>query len=286
MLTSYHVHSRWSDGQTDIRALVTAAQEIGLRELGISDHYVMPPGGEIVSWSMPLDALPAYFQEIAEAADAAGPTLILRRGLEADYFPEQAGALREILAARELDFVIGAVHFVDGFPIDESVGHWEALSVAERDDVIRGYWVRIREMARSGLYDFCAHLDLTKKFGFTPSSDIEPEIMAALDAIAAAGLAVEINTAGWRTVSREAYPAPALLAACRERGIPSLINADAHAPPFLTRDFDRAAALLQEVGYAEVLTYARRSPHPVPLAEWLRDGSRSRKSGQDRGDVR
>jgi histidinol phosphatase-like PHP family hydrolase len=42
-------------------------------------------------------------------------------------------------------------------------------------------------------------------------------------------MAVEVNTDGWHTVSREAYPEPALLRACRERGIPTRINADAHA---------------------------------------------------------
>jgi histidinol-phosphatase (PHP family) len=268
MQTSYHVHSSWSDGQTDILALVTAAREIGLAELGISDHYVMAPGAQPVSWSMPLEALPAYLAEIAAAEEAAGQALRVRRGLEVDYFPEQVGALREVLAEQPLDYVIGSVHFVDGFPIDESAGHWEALSTADRDAVIRGYWTRIGEMARTGLYDFCAHLDLTKKFGFAAVSDIGPEVTAALDAIAGAGIAVEVNTAGWRTVSREAYPAPAILRACRGRGIPTLINADAHAPRFLTRDFDRAAALLRAAGYTEVVTYAGRVARSVPLDAW------------------
>jgi histidinol-phosphatase (PHP family) len=269
MQTSYHIHSRWSDGQSDIRALVVAAREIGLRELGISDHYVMAPSGPPVEWSMPLDRLGEYFAEIAAAEEEAGPNLEIRRGVEADYFPEQVAALRDVLALHPLDYVIGSVHYVDGFPIDESAGHWEALSVADRDRVIRGYWTRIAEMARTGLYDFCAHLDLTKKFGFVASTDIRSEVSAALDAIAAAGMPVEVNTAGWRTVSREAYPSPALLAACRQRGIRTLINADAHGPRFLTRDFDRAAALLRDTGYDEVVTYARRKAHRMALDVWL-----------------
>jgi histidinol-phosphatase (PHP family) len=275
MQTSYHVHSRWSDGQSDIASLVAAARAIGLAELGVSDHYVPLPDGSLCSWSMPLDALPAYLAEITAAAEAAGPALVVRRGLELDYFPEQVGMLRDLLAGQPLDYVIGSVHYVDGFPIDESAGHWEALTVSERDTVIEGYWARIAEMARTGLYDFCAHLDLTKKFGFAASGEIGPRIASALDAIAAAGIAVEVNTAGWRTVSREAYPAPAILRACRERGIPTLINADAHAPPFLTRDFDRAAALVREAGYEEVVTFADRRPRRVPLADWVAHGASS-----------
>jgi histidinol-phosphatase (PHP family) len=269
MQTSYHVHSRWSDGQSDIPSLVTAARDIGLRELGISDHYVMAPSGPPVTWSMPLDRLGDYLAEIESAAAESGPDLLVRRGLEADYFPEQVDALRDALAPHRLDFVIGSVHYVDGFPIDESAAHWEALSVADRDSVIRGYWTRIAEMARTGLYDFCAHLDLTKKFGFAASTDIDRELSTALDAIAAAGMPVEVNTAGWRTVSREAYPSPAILAASKARGIPTLINADAHGPQFLTRDFDRAADLLRVAGYEEVVTYAGRQAHRLPLDSWL-----------------
>lgn len=269
MWSSYHVHSRWSDGQSDIRALVVAAREIGLWELGISDHYVMAPSGPPVEWSMPLDSLAEYLAEVAAAEEDAGPSLVIRRGVEADYFPETVAALRDALAPHPLDYVIGSVHYVDGFPIDENAGHWEALSVADRDRVIRGYWTRIAEMARTGLYDFCAHLDLTKKFGFAAGSDTEPEVSTALDAIAASGMPVEVNTAGWRTVSREAYPAPALLAACHRRGIPTLINADAHGPQFLTRDFDRAATLLRAAGYDEVVTYERRRVARMPLNDWL-----------------
>jgi histidinol-phosphatase (PHP family) len=79
-------------------------------------------------------------------------------------------------------------------------------------------------------------------------------------------MAVEINTAGWHTVAREAYPEPALLRACRARDIPILINADAHAPAFLTRDFDRAVALARDAGYTLGVRFAGRQqiPHPLP----------------------
>ena len=38
-----------------------------------------------------------------------------------------------------------------------------------------------------------------KKFGFYPSRPPTEQIDAALDAIAEAGLVVELNTAGWHT---------------------------------------------------------------------------------------
>jgi histidinol-phosphatase (PHP family) len=264
--TSYHVHSRWSDGTSDIRALLVAAREANLDEIGVSDHYSLSPPGLTVSWSMPLDRLGEYLAEIRREAAELGERPVVRYGVEADYFPGMEDALRAVLAAHPLDYVIGSVHYVDAFPVDEKHPLWAALSPDERETVFRGYWERIAGLARSGLYDFVGHLDLTKKFGFRPTTDVSREIDAALDAIAQSGMAVEINTAGWHTVAREAYPEPALLRACRARDIPILINADAHAPAFLTRDFDRAVALARDAGYTHVVRFAGRQqiPHPLP----------------------
>ena len=45
MLTSYHNHTNWSDGAATLAALIEAGRGAGLDELGISDHYVLYPGG-------------------------------------------------------------------------------------------------------------------------------------------------------------------------------------------------------------------------------------------------
>lgn len=264
VLTSYHNHTTWSDGAPTLAAQIQAARAAGLDELGIADHLVLYPGGEEVEWSMPPDLLGDYVLELrAAAAEVRG--LTLRLGVEADYFPETVADLRERLAAYPWDFVVGSVHYVNGFPVDENTRLWDALTPAERDDVWRGYWVRVRELAESGVYDFAAHLDLPKKFGHRPTIDLSAEVAAALDAVAAAGMALEINTAGWSLPAAEAYPSPSILREARRRGIPLLINADAHFPEFLTRDFDRARLLAAEAGYTELVRYERRRAIPYPL---------------------
>lgn len=264
MLTSYHNHTNWSDGAPTLAAQIHAAKAAGLDELGISDHYVLYPGGEQVDWSLPLDLLGDYVLELrAAATEVRG--LTLRLGIEADFFPETIDDLRERLAPYPFDYVIGSVHYVDGFPVDENTRFWDALSETERNEKWRLYWVRIRQLAESGVFDFVAHPDLPKKFGHRPTVDLAAEITAALDAIAAADMAIEINTAGWNLPAGEAYPSLDLLKAARARELPLLINADAHFPEFLTRDFDRARVLAREAGYTELVRYERRQRYPVPL---------------------
>lgn len=263
MLVSYHNHTSWSDGKPTIADQVAEAERIGLDEVGVADHLVLQPDGSAVAWSMPIARLDDYLAELRAAGDSA--RIPLRVGIEADYFPESVMRLQSVLAARQLDYVIGSVHYVEDFPIDARRAHWETLDQHDVDRIWRLYWARMRGMAESRLFDFAAHLDLPKKFGFRPSVDLSADEDAALDAIAAADMAIEINTAGWSLPAREAYPSPSLLLRARARGIPLLINADAHQTAHLTRDFGRARDLARDAGYTELVRYESRRRHPYPL---------------------
>ncbi len=264
MRVSYHNHTHWSDGKCSIEDQIAAARATGLDEVGISDHFVLEPGGGQVEWSMPLARLDGYVAEI-QAASTGCEEITLRLGIEADYFPETVDQLRETLSRYPFDYVIGSVHYVDGFSIDGHISDWQGLTQGEIDETWRLYWKRIAEMAKSRVFDFAAHLDLPKKFGFRPAADLSKESDAALDAIAAADMAIEINTAGWSLPAREAYPSLELLRAARSRDIPLLINADAHTPKVLTRDFDRARGLAREAGYTSLVRYAARQRYVIPL---------------------
>jgi histidinol-phosphatase (PHP family) len=273
---SYHTHTAWSDGETSPRALWEEAARRGLAELGISDHLALHPAFPDLAWSMMPGELPAYLAELAdlqalaaqsEAAPATGaaPGPQLRVGLEVDFIPATHDQLVPLLAAHAFDFLIGSVHFVGDFPIEAPPQVWQTLSESARNDIWRGYWQAIRGLAESRMFDIVGHLDYPKKFTPPPTVDLRHEIAAALDAIAAADLVLELNTNGWDSPAAEAYPAPALLEAVRHRGIPLLISADAHRPADLTRHFERAEALARAVGYRETVRFAGRRRHTVPL---------------------
>ncbi len=264
MLTSYHNHTCWSDGTPTLEEHLAAAVEAGLDEFGLSDHYVITPDAQPATWSMPLDFLDDYVAALQSAA-AAQDGLIVRLGLEADFFPETVEKLRQTMARHPFDYIIGAVHILDGFPVDSHRHHWEVLTPEERNGKWKRYWEQIRAMALSRAFDFAAHLDLPKKYSFRPTADFTAEMHAALDAIAEADMAMEINTAGWSLEANEAYPSEDILQEAHKRGIPILINADAHSPAHLTRNFDRARDLARRCGYTEVVRYQRRKRFSVPL---------------------
>lgn len=262
MLINYHSHTNWSDGRATLEEMIAGARAAGLAEFGVSDHYAPFPDGRAVDWALPADFLPEYVERIlaAKAAEASG--LVIRLGVEIDFFPESISVATATLAQYPFDYLIGSVHFVKPgphfFPIDFDASRWEVLSPEEVNTIWRLYWRQIRALAESGCCDFIGHLDLPKKYGFLPTVDLTAEANTALNAIAAAGLAIEINTAGWQKPINEAYPSLALLHAARERDIPLLINADAHIPEDAAADYDRARALAREAGYSELVRFERR----------------------------
>ena len=264
MFTSYHVHSRWSDGEADIAGYIKAAREMGLDEIGMSDHYVLSRDGAPVGWSMPVEAIGDYVEAVQSAAGKAGVSTIVRLGLEADFIPETTDRLQRILDSFPFDYVIGSVHFVDHYPVDSS-RFWPTVAEKDRDMVIRAYWMRIREMAESGIFDITAHLDITKKYGVQPLADMSDVIGDALDAIARADMAIELNTSGWYAPAKEQYPAPSILTGACERGIPVVITADAHTPENLTRGFEDACRLLINIGYDKIVSYAGRQRYEHKL---------------------
>ena len=264
MIASYHNHTNWSDGRASVAELVAAARTQGVQELGISDHFALHPHGDPLGWSIPAARLTDYVADVRGHAAATG--MQIRVGLEVEWFPGQAELLRRTLADLPLDYRICGVHFVDLQPIDMDPGFWQPLTADQRDALYRRYWRLVREMAETGLFQIAAHLDLPKKFGIRPSGNLRDVIFPALDAIRQAGMVVELNTAGWRNLCREPYPAIEILRACRERDIPVTVSADAHLPEQLLHEFARAVVCLQEAGYAELARFGHDTIRYEPLA--------------------
>lgn len=256
MVATYHNHSTFSDGKASVKEMVDAAAALGVREVGLSDHLTLHPGGRVVPWSMKPDQLPQYVEAVR--AEMSRPDIVVRLGLELDWFDGHASVLARAVTAHPFDYVLGSVHFVGDFPVDGVPSRWGKLTQDDIDALHRGYWERLARMARSGLVDIVAHLDLPKKFGHLPRAQPWDVIEPALDAIAEHGLAVELNTAGWSKPCADAYPSLDLLRACRERGIETMLAADAHKPADLLRDFDRGAERLREAGYDRMVRFAGR----------------------------
>lgn len=244
---SLHNHSDWSDGHNTMEEMCIAARDAGIRCFGLSDHWVKPPkpGMDSEAWSMKLDRLPDYVEALAEIRGRLQTDAFrILTGLEVDFFYENYDEVVKTLSEYKLDYLIGSVHYSDVFPIDHDASDWDGLSQKEIDEIWHIYWDKLLGTAKADAFQIIGHLDLPKKFAFMPSYDYTEEACKVLDAIAASGKAMEVNTAGWFKACKEAYPSNALLLEARRRQIPILVSADAHYTEHVTRNFDEAWKLV------------------------------------------
>src|SRR5439155_3912697 len=120
------------------------------------------------------------------------------------------------------------------------------------------YWSAYEKCIRSRLFDFVAHPDLVKKFGFRPAGELKEFYEPVIAALAETNTPFEINTAGLRKPVGEIYPSREFLALAFAAGVSLLINSDAHAPEEVGANFDEAVALAKSVGYAETVRFEKR----------------------------
>jgi histidinol-phosphatase (PHP family) len=192
--------------------------------------------------------------------------LPIRLGLECDFIPGKEGWIRELATKAQFDYFIGAVHYITpDWDVDNplKLARWKDQPVEE---VWTKYFKAMTQAAQSGLFDFMAHPDLVKKFGHRPKGDLRPYYKETLDAIEAAGIAMEVSTAGLRKEVMEIYPSKQLLEEAFRRNIPILISSDSHAPTEVGYEFNRALKMAKEVGYRKLCAFRNRERILMPIS--------------------
>lgn len=267
----YHFHlERGPYTREWLECFLATGRSRGVTEFGVTEHGHRFVEGLAVldnAWVRSHDLLELReYVEFVQRMAADG--LPVRLGLEMDYVPGKEAAIRDLLAQAPFDFAIGSVHWLDGWGFD-FVGHAECMSEWSRRDkraVFARYFELVAQAASSGLFDIIGHADLIKIMGLYPETPWHDLAEPAVEAIAAAGVAVEVNTAGLRKPVGEMYPGEWLLRRFRERGVPATTGSDAHLPEDSGRDFDRATHLLRSCGYEEYAVFRgrRRESRPLP----------------------
>lgn len=241
--------------------LARVAVERGLGELGFADHNPMPESFD--DWRMSIDELPRYIDAVAEAR-AAFPQLNIKLGLECDFVNGYESWIEKLAGMADWDFLIGSVHYLpEGWEIDHP--KYIGRHTEDADSIWTGYWAQYERCIRSGLFDFVAHPDLPKKFGFRPSGDLRRFYEPVIAALAETGTPYEINTAGWRKECAEQYPARQFIELAHAAGVPLLISSDAHAPGEVAAGFENAASIAVDCGYTSTVRFSRRERTSVSL---------------------
>jgi histidinol-phosphatase (PHP family) len=262
-LSDYHVHTPLCHhAQGWPRDFAQRAVELGLRELGFADHNPMPT--QFDKWRMSIDDLPRYLDSVAEVRGDF-PQLNIKLGLECDFIAGKEEWIEKLARMAEWDFLIGSVHYLpSGWAVDDPqyISRFRGAAIEE---IWGNYWRTYADAIHSQLFDFMAHPDLPKKFGFRPPGDLTRYYEPVIEALVERDTPFEINTAGLRKDCAELYPAHDFLTLAAQAKVPVLINSDAHDPAELCAGFSEAVEAAAAAGFGHTARFTRRKRSLVPL---------------------
>lgn len=277
--TNYHTHSLFCDGNSDPEKLAEAAVNLNMHSLGFSSHAPLPFEQ---NWVLDEQRFEDYAKKIGELKIKFKDKINILLGLEIDFSEGCVTPFAEKYLNKGLDYTIGSIHF---FPHkidephltidsgeDELIAGINYFAKGDPQKAVEDYYRSIRSMLENFKIDMVGHLDLIKKNNkdskFFKEEDkwYQDEILLTLEAVKKSGVILEVNTGGINRKKIDTlYPSEWILRLAKDMEIPITVNADAHSPGELIGSFERAAEMLNKIGYKEthILTDFTWRPYPL-----------------------
>ena len=158
MRIDLHNHTtRCNHAEGTIDEYINRAIELGIDIYGFSEHAPMEFDKH---YRLAFNKMSDYSKEILDAQYRYKNRIKILLGYEVDYLK---GYIDKRVLEASVDYLIGSVHFLDkwGFDNPEFIGEYKNRDI---DEVYKEYFIKITEMADSGLFDIVGHLDLIKVF--------------------------------------------------------------------------------------------------------------------------
>ena len=278
---NFHSHSLFSDGKAAPEEFVKSAVSKKFAAFGCSCHSPVPFN---TRWNMDAGRLDEYLLEIARIRLVYKDVIEVYAGLELDYLEGVPHLPVSVLKKKGCHYILGSVHFIDRFPD----GSWfsfdgkpdvffNAVEIIYKNDfrkAITSYYEKTRQMIDRDCPDVVAHMDKIKMHNTVrPYFDEEAEwyrkqVNETLDLIAEKGCIMEVNTRGlFKQKPPLLYPGPWVIKQAHQRGIPVMLNSDAHHPDEIDFGFAETALLLKQTGYKTLRILHQDTWQDVPFNE-------------------
>lgn len=281
MKFDYHMHFEYGDyDERWVQGFFDAAAQRGLDEIGISEHsHTFPEFEQLYYDDLILDGSTVgrfqskwlkknkfkhSFDDYFEFMARLKKNHAVKTGIEVCNFRNQ-DAVKNILDRWQFDYVIGSVHFLNGWGYDASalINEWAHHDLRTLYDQ---YATEIERLAASGLYDVLGHPFNIRLFKVLPTFDETEYLERAARALKAAGMAVDVNTGTrYRYPIGEISPYAKFMAIAAKYELPIITSSDAHQPEDCGRFIDEAIDYVRAFGYSTCLRFDRRHRQEVPL---------------------
>lgn len=223
MRSNYHTHTpRCHHAEGSEREYIEQAIRAGFEVLGFSDHSPYQFEGDYKSRiRMAPEDLEGYCRVLEDLREAYKGRILVRIGLEMEYYPKLFSGQMDFLRGYPIDYLILGQHAL----FNEQDGEWTGRPTTE-EKLLDQYCGQTMDALDTGLFTYFAHPDI---FNFVGDSALYERYMRRLCRKAKdCGVPLEINLLGLR--EEKQYPNPAFWRLAAEEGCTAVLGSDAHAP--------------------------------------------------------
>lgn len=245
-----HVHTKYCHhARGEMEEYVQAAIGKGLRRIIFLEHLEIGIRYFESTW-LSEQEFARYWEEGSALKAKYRSEIDVGLGVEVGYNPERVDALREFLTRYPWDRIALSYHFfaLGGSHynlVSRKAENLEALAAHGIERVIREYFRGLVEAITLLPGQVLCHLDAVLRHHPAVSFlDAHlPESRTLFAAMAARGMALEVNTSGF-PLRQEPYPGRTLLSEVLRYGLPLVAGSDAHRPQDVGRYFADLPAFL------------------------------------------
>ncbi len=253
----FHLHTEVSfDSTAKAETMALAAKAAGLKEICFTDHWDYNSDPNKTHNPFDLAAYSAAYDGLLV------PGLTIRRGVEFGLTAWNQPQLQALLAARKFDFVIGSMHFVDGWdPYDAE--YWQDKTTYQA--FYRYLEATLECVKLHDDYDVLGHLIYVCKSVHNPThqpvvykeyAEVTDEILRVL---VQKGKGMEINTSGVDRAGDFLPGAPFLKRFYELGGRIVTLGSDAHDESRVGQYSKEALEILKDI-FGHVCTFQNRGP--------------------------
>ena len=275
MKIDYHMHFEYGSYDLEwVQGFFESAKKNGVSEIGISEHsHGFIEFKDLYYEELILDdsvvgsyqakwleknkfkySLKDYFKFMQMLKEKGYPVKI---GIEICNFKNQE-KVKAIIKDYEFDYIIGSVHFLNGWGYDfaDIKQVWNDFSLK---DIYKWYAEEITNLAQSGLYDVLGHPFNIRLFKNIPEFDVKPILEQVATVLKEANMVIDINTGTlYRYPIEEISPYPDFLQVAKKYDLPIITSSDAHKPEDCGRYIDEAINYAKTFGYDSSIIFTNR----------------------------
>lgn len=264
--TDCHVHSLFSsDSDTPPEAMVEQAISLGFETFYLTDHmdFDFPLSEEGMDF---LFSPELYFDKLLRLKESYRNNIQILSGIELGLKNTASvkDKIQKLLSQYSFDLIIGSTHLVNNLDPYHST-YWKGQF---EDAGLNSYFEQILENIKAFPFiQVLGHLDYAIRYspdkGRSFTYDKHAGIIdSILTFIIEKGIALEVNTSGYRHERKVPNPGPDVIKRYIELGGTSIsVGSDAHQPDGYAFSFSQTELLLRSLGIESYTTFEKGIGH-------------------------